>query len=67
MPVEGFDHVAITVADVATTIDFYQRVLGAELCYADRWHSGAMPVAIIRLGGCRMSLHPAAEIGRAHV
>jgi len=66
VPVEGFDHVAITVADVATTIDFYQRVLGAELCYADRWHSGEMPVAIIRLGGCRMSLHPAAAPAKPH-
>ena len=66
MPVEGYDHVAITVADVQSTIDFYERVLGAELCYADRWRSGEMPVAIIQLGGCRMSIHPAAAPAKPH-
>jgi catechol 2,3-dioxygenase-like lactoylglutathione lyase family enzyme len=66
MPVEGYDHVAITVADVQSTIDFYARVLAAELCYADRWHSGEMPVAIIQLGGCRMSIHPAAAPAKPH-
>ena len=66
MPVEGYDHVAITVADVQSTIDFYERVLGAELCFADRWRSGEMPVAIIQLGGCRMSIHPAAAPAKPH-
>ena len=31
MPIAGFDHVAITVADVDTTIAWYQRVLGAAV------------------------------------
>ena len=66
MPVEGFDHVAITVADVDRTIEFYTRVLGAELCFAERWRSGEMPVAIIQVGGCRMSLHPAAAPAKPH-
>ena len=66
MPIEGYDHVAITVSDVPATIEFYERVLGAELCFADRWRSGEMPVAIIQLGGCRMSLHPAAAPAKPH-
>jgi catechol 2,3-dioxygenase-like lactoylglutathione lyase family enzyme len=63
VPVAGFDHVAITVADVDKTIDFYQRVLGAELLYEDVWRTGKMPVAIIAVGAHRLSLHAAAAPG----
>lgn len=66
MSVQGYDHVALTVADVNATIEFYERVLGAELCFADRWRAGAMPVAIIQIGGCRMSLHPASAPAKPH-
>ena len=55
----GFDHVAITVADVEATIGWYERVLGAELQYGDRWRAGEMPVAILQLGASRLSVHPA--------
>ena len=40
-------------------------MLGAELCFADRWRSGEMPVAIIQLGGCRMSTPPGRRAGQA--
>ena len=60
MPVAGFDHVAITVADVDATIDFYCKVLGAELLLEDLWREGKMPIALITVGANRMSLHPAA-------
>jgi catechol 2,3-dioxygenase-like lactoylglutathione lyase family enzyme len=63
VPVAGFDHVAITVADVDKTIDFYQRVLGAELLYEDVWRTGKMPVAIVAVGAHRLSLHAAAAPG----
>ena len=59
MPVVGFDHVAITVADVDATVDFYVRVLGAEPILLDRWRSGELPVALMQVGGARMSVHPA--------
>jgi catechol 2,3-dioxygenase-like lactoylglutathione lyase family enzyme len=59
MPVVGFDHVAITVADVDATVDFYTRVLGAEPLMLDRWRSGELPVALMQVGGARMSVHPA--------
>lgn len=55
----GFDHVAITVADVEATIGWYERVLGAELQYGGRWRAGEMPVAILQLGASRLSVHPA--------
>jgi catechol 2,3-dioxygenase-like lactoylglutathione lyase family enzyme len=59
MPVVGFDHVAITVADVDATVEFYVRVLGAEPILLDRWRSGELPVALMQVGGARMSVHPA--------
>lgn len=66
MAVAGFDHVAITVADPDTTIDFYCRVLGAELLHADRWRAGQMPVALLALGANRISVHPAAAPAAPH-
>jgi catechol 2,3-dioxygenase-like lactoylglutathione lyase family enzyme len=60
MPVVGFDHVAITVADVDATVEFYARVLGAEPLFLERWRAGEMPVALMQIGGARLSIHPAA-------
>lgn len=45
VPVEGFDHIAITVADVGATIAWYQRVLGAEPLHLDLWREGKLPLA----------------------
>jgi catechol 2,3-dioxygenase-like lactoylglutathione lyase family enzyme len=66
MPLRGLDHVALTVADVERSIDFYRRALGAELLYEALWRTGKLPVAIVRLGACRLSLHPAARPARPH-
>lgn len=66
MGLVGFDHVAITVADVDATVEFYARVLGAEPLYLDRWQAGEMPVALLQLGGARMSVHPAAAPASPH-
>jgi catechol 2,3-dioxygenase-like lactoylglutathione lyase family enzyme len=60
MPIEGFDHVAITVADVDATVDWYRRVLAAEPLYWDRWLAGTLPVALLQVGASRLSVHPAA-------
>ena len=59
VPIEGFDHVAITVADVEATVGWYSRVLGAEPRYQDLWRAGKLPVAILQVGACRLSVHPA--------
>lgn len=66
MPVEGFDHVAITVADVDATVDWYERVLGAEPLLHDRWKAGEMPVALLQIGASRLSVHPAAAPAAPH-
>ena len=66
MPIEGFDHVAITVADVDATIDWYERVLGAEPLHLDLWRAGRMPVALLQIGASRLSVHPAAAPAAPH-
>jgi catechol 2,3-dioxygenase-like lactoylglutathione lyase family enzyme len=59
MPIEGFDHVAITVADVETTVGWYRSVLGAEALHWDLWLAGSLPVALLQIGASRLSVHPA--------
>jgi catechol 2,3-dioxygenase-like lactoylglutathione lyase family enzyme len=66
MGVEGFDHVAITVADVDATIAWYGRVLGATPLFHDRWLAGELPVALLQVGASRLSVHPAAAPAAPH-
>jgi len=58
--IEGLDHVAITVADVDATVEWYRRVLAAEPLHWDRWRAGTLPVALLQVGSARLSVHPAA-------
>ncbi len=58
--IRGLDHVAITVANVDRTLDFYRRVLGADVLYEDLWRAGKIPVVILQVGESRLSVHPAA-------
>jgi catechol 2,3-dioxygenase-like lactoylglutathione lyase family enzyme len=64
--ISGFDHLAITCNDVDASIDFYARVLGAELLLAEQWRSRQMPVAIMQIGANRLSLHQAAAPAKPH-
>ncbi len=66
MTIEYIDHVTLTVADVDRSIAFYERVLGATLLYPEVWRAGKMPVALIQVGGSRLSLHPAAAPAEPH-
>jgi catechol 2,3-dioxygenase-like lactoylglutathione lyase family enzyme len=66
MAVEGLDHLAITVADVEATLDWYERALGAERLHHDLFVSGAIPIALLQVGGSRLSVHPAAAPARPH-
>ncbi|MDH4146074.1 MAG: VOC family protein [Acidimicrobiia bacterium] len=58
MPVRGFDHLAITVADVEATVEFYGRVLGAEALYLDRFREGRFPIVSLVVGANRINVHP---------
>jgi catechol 2,3-dioxygenase-like lactoylglutathione lyase family enzyme len=66
MPIEGLDHVAITVADVDATIDWYVRVLGAEPLHLDLWRAGTIPIALVQIGASRLSIHPASAPAAPH-
>jgi catechol 2,3-dioxygenase-like lactoylglutathione lyase family enzyme len=66
MPVEGFDHIAITVMDVEATVEWYQRVLGAQPLHLDLWREGKIPVMLLQVGVSRLSVHPAAAPAAPH-
>jgi catechol 2,3-dioxygenase-like lactoylglutathione lyase family enzyme len=66
VPVSGFDHVAITVADVDATIAWYQEVLDAEPLHLDLWQEGKLPIALLQVGASRLSVHPAAAPAAPH-
>ena len=59
MSVEFFDHVAITVTDVERTLDWYERTLGAQRLHHDLFVSGTIPIALLQIGGSRLSIHRA--------
>jgi catechol 2,3-dioxygenase-like lactoylglutathione lyase family enzyme len=66
MPITGFDHVAITVSDVEATLSWYERVLGAEVLYLDLWREGKIPVGLLQVGSCRLSVHDVAKPSVPH-
>ena len=66
MPVEGLDHVAITVEDVEATVAWYQRVLGAQPLHLDLWRERKIPVVLLQVGASRLSVHPAAAPAAPH-
>lgn len=53
---EGIDHVALTVRDLARSVAWYQAVLGLERRYADVW--GDFP-AVLGVGTTFLALFPA--------
>lgn len=57
--IKGFDHYAITVADMEATIAFYRNVLGAEILWEKQWREGKVPVISMQLGSNRMNVHQA--------
>jgi catechol 2,3-dioxygenase-like lactoylglutathione lyase family enzyme len=58
--------VAITVADVESTVSWYSRVLGANPLYLAEWRAGKIPVVILQVGANRLSLHAAAAPAKPH-
>jgi catechol 2,3-dioxygenase-like lactoylglutathione lyase family enzyme len=57
---EGIDHVALSVRDVARSVEWYRRVLGLERRHEDVW--GDCP-AIVGIGTTSLALFPIASPG----
>jgi len=66
MSVRGLDHLAITVADMDATLDFYKRVLGAHTHFEDLFRKGEIPVVLLQVGASRISVHQAASPAAPH-
>jgi catechol 2,3-dioxygenase-like lactoylglutathione lyase family enzyme len=66
MSVRGLDHIAITVADIDTTLEFYRRVLDATTHFEALYRSGQIPVVILQVGASRLSIHDAAKPASPH-
>ena len=58
MTIKGFDHLAITVSDVAASLKFYEGVMGGSVLYRDRFEDGAFPIVTVVLGSNRINVHP---------
>jgi catechol 2,3-dioxygenase-like lactoylglutathione lyase family enzyme len=56
--IAGFDHVAITVADLEATCRFYADLFGAE-AVRELTHAGRVAVRQLRFGGALLSVHQA--------
>ena len=59
MAVVGFDHVVLVAADVQATLDWYQRVLGAEVRDLAEWRAGTADYPVLHFGVMKMNVHPA--------
>ena len=66
LSVEWIDHLAITVADMETTLAFYKRVLDAETHYEEEFRKGEIPVVILQVGASRVSVHVASSPALPH-
>jgi catechol 2,3-dioxygenase-like lactoylglutathione lyase family enzyme len=66
MTITGFDHLAITVADVERTFTWYREVLGAGVLYEQEWRAGTIPVVSLQIGANRINVHSAAAPASPH-
>ena len=64
--IEHLDHIALTVADVETTLSWYERVLGAERLHHELFLAGTIPVALMQVGHARLSIHRAEAPAAPH-
>jgi catechol 2,3-dioxygenase-like lactoylglutathione lyase family enzyme len=64
--VDHIDHIALTVVDVEATLEWYEQVLGAERLHYELFRTGAIPVALLQVGGARLSVHLASAPAAPH-
>ncbi len=54
-----FDHVAMPVADIERSVEFYARVFGATPQGLEQWRAGKFPIVSVSFGRNKFNLHPA--------
>ncbi|RJL35516.1 VOC family protein [Bailinhaonella thermotolerans] len=59
MAVAGFDHLVLVAKDVAATLDWYHRVLGAQVRDLDRWRRGEADHPVLHFGTHKINVHDA--------
>lgn len=59
MAVTGFDHVVLVASDVHATLDWYRRVLGAEIRDLAAWEAGEAEYPVLHFGPWKINVHPA--------
>jgi catechol 2,3-dioxygenase-like lactoylglutathione lyase family enzyme len=64
--VDHIDHIALTVVDIEATLEWYEKVLGAERLHYELFRTGAIPVALLQVGGARLSVHLASAPAAPH-
>lgn len=64
--ITGFDHTAITVASIETTMAFYRDILGAQILWEAQWRTGKIPVISMQLGANRINVHQASAPAAPH-
>lgn len=64
--IRWIDHLAITVSNMDSTLDFYKRVLDAQTHYEDEFRKGEIPVVILQVGASRISVHLADSPASPH-
>ncbi len=52
------DHVAMPVADIERSVEFYSRVFGAKPTGLEKWREGKWPIVSLSFGRHRFNLHP---------
>jgi catechol 2,3-dioxygenase-like lactoylglutathione lyase family enzyme len=55
----GFDHLVLVAGDVHATLDWYRRVLGAEVRDLAAWEAGRAEYPVLHFGSWKMNVHPA--------
>ena len=59
MAVTGFDHLVLVAGDIHATLDWYRRVLGAEVRDLAAWEAGEAEYPVLHFGAWKMNVHPA--------
>lgn len=57
-PGVGIDHVVLVATDVDVTLEFYERLLGAEVRDVDAWHSGLVEYPVLHFQTFKLNVHP---------